>query len=121
MSSRRRRRHRYPVRALAEGVAVRPPRAQAVLSALRCSRSGQVVETPSSEPTPYVTPAATAATANCRSAVFQMLRPANEPIMAPRPRAAKPPMTTDATTALVPWVKNHGKRGRMAPREKAEK
>ncbi len=41
--------------------------------------------------------------------------------MAPRARAAKPPMTTEAITALVPETKNHGKRGRMAPMAKETK
>ena len=39
---------------------------------------------------------------------------------APRAREADAPMTTEARTAAVPLVKNHGISGRMAPTEKEE-
>lgn len=34
---------------------------------------------------------------------------------APRANAASAPMIVEATTALVPWVKNQGNKGGMAP------
>ena len=76
---------------------------------------GKDVDTPSKAPTPYVTAAATAATASWRRAVPMTLRPDMRPIVAPSASAAIPPMITEAITAVVPPVKNQGNRGRMAP------
>ncbi len=56
-----------------------------------------------------------AATATWRSAVRTTLRPARAPMAAPRANAASAPMIVEATTALVPWVKNQGNKGGMAP------
>jgi hypothetical protein len=55
--------------------------------------TGQVVDTPSACPTPYVTEAAIAATANCRTAVVRTLRPDMKPIAAPSASAATAPIT----------------------------
>src|SRR6516225_1248498 len=80
---------------------------------------GKDVDTPSKAPTPYVTAAATAATASWRTAVPMTLRPDMTPIVAPSASAAIPPMITEAITALEPVAKNQGNRGKMAPTENA--
>ena len=61
------------------------------------------------------------AASNCRPAVRHTPWPENEPMAAPSATAAHAPITTDARTAAVPLVKNHGSRGRMAPSEKEKK
>ena len=94
----------------------RKPAVRVVLDALSAAGS-YVVDIPSKEPTPWVTAAATAATASWRRAVPATLRPDIKPIAAPRASAAIPPMITEAITAAEPVVKNQGNRGRMAPTE----